>query len=395
MSLVASRHRQFSNTILVCLALLALLILLAGGCEGKARSGFAAVTSSSRPFQEFVGDPVALATVKTVAILPFDDCSPEPGFKPLEFSTRMANQLAAAGKLRVIYPKEIMALTGKLNRDIRRHNSEYRYRNLTGRRLVDVRPDQLRRAKAGLRESVAGEEDTRKAFLDPARKVNDAVKLGRMLGADAVVMGRVTDYNAYMRPRISLLVRVVATGTTDDQARELAELCQWGIPRAKSIARGVTWQRQQNFDSRNGNIGFGAYMSALTHHVGDQVYDTESYLRSPSLYSNYVGAVLSKALLKARSRAIAEAKKRAMAEARRRKAARERVRGRLRNLLYSSPQLPDPDQVMAQNHRVQTERNWRPDIYNRAHPAKEKVLYAPENIDPAYADRVQQGNRRR
>jgi len=360
--------------VVILLALLALIVLLVTGCMEKARS-ITALASSSEPFQEYVGDPVALATVKTVAVLPFDDRSPSPGFKPLEFSTRMANQLAAHGRVKVIYPNEMMRVLEAENLKIRRHNSEYRYRQQVGIKVADERPDQLRRAEEGLRENVAGEEDRRRAYLDPVREANDAVKLARQMGADAVVMGTVTDYDPYMRPRISLFMRVLATGTTEGQAQALADLCQWGIPRTQSMAHGVVWQRQQNFDARDGNIGYGAYMQAITHHVDHNVYDTEAYIASPTLYGDYVGSVLSKALLKARDDAILEAEKRALEEAKRQQMAQAAVRERLQQLITEKPALPDPDQVIAVNHRQQTEDTWRPDVYMRTHNDKAEALY--------------------
>ncbi len=366
--------RAWAGLVLV----LMMALLLTSGCMETARKGLATLGSRSDPFQEFVGDPVALATVKTVVVLPFQDRAREKGFRSLDFSTRLANQLTSRGKLKVIYPEEIMRLAEEQNERIRRHNSEYRHRRLLGRSLADARPDQLRRAREGLRESVAGEEQRRKAYLAPVTERSDAIKLARMLGADAVVMGRVTDYDPYMRPRISLMMQVIATGTTEDQARALAELCQWGVPRRRPTASGVVWQRQQNFDARDGNIGHGAYMEALTHHVDHQVHDTEAYVRSPSLYADYVGAVLAGALLKARIEAVKEAEMRAMAEAKQRQAEQAQVRQRLEDLIHREPQLPDPDAVVAQNHRTKTESQWRPDLYLQSHPRKAKELYTGE-----------------
>lgn len=358
-----------------------LAALLATGCdEDTARVALAAVGSQSKPYQEFVDDPVTLSTVKSVVVFPFANLSSGEGLSPEEFAQRLSNQLASQGELRVIYPNEAQAATDRENDNIRRHNSEYRSRVQLGQSLSELRKEQRRSAEGELRDNVAADEDKRLEYLDPVTKLEDALKLGRILHADAVVTGAVTDFDPYMRPRISLWMQVAATGTTAGQAQELSDLCQWGVAKNVRSAKGVVWFRQQNFDSRDGNVGVGAYMHALKRHSQYSAFDTDSYVRSPTLYLDYVGLSLAESLLSARQEAIAEAERRAAEEARRQKQSEELAQRRIHSLIYDKPTLPEGDKVMAQNHQTRTESEWRPDIYNRDHPVKSDPLYTADRL---------------
>ncbi len=354
---------------------LALLALLApAGCSGVRRVA-RALGSHSTPVKVWEGDPVALATVKTVVVFPFVDNSPEPGFDALMFSTQLANQITAAGQLKVIYPRQALAVAASENRKVRRHNAELRQREMLGINPVEDRAAQTRRANTELRESVAGEEDVRKPVIDPVHNLKDAVKIGRQLKADAVLVGQVTDYDPYTRPRISVVMAVVATGTAESAAQTMAELTQWGVPRRAASAQGIIWSIQQNFDSSVGNIGFDVKTHAYVRHTEEHGYDTELYVRSPSKYCEFVGSLLARALLKAREEAVAEAGQRALVEAKRRRESQEAVRRKLRALVEPAPVLPDPDKMIATRLADRKDRSWRPDIYNHRHPRKAAQLY--------------------
>jgi len=359
-------------------AVLAAAILWGGGCTDVAYDAgrkALACTSQSKPFEEWVGDPVALATVRTVIVLPPENTAAEKGFDAVAFATRFANQLASAGAVRVIYPRQALEAVEKQNQAIRRHNAEVYHRRLLGRRPAEERAAMLQRAQAEGRESVAAEEDKPKDLIDPVRNLEDAVTIGRLLKADAVIMGSVLDYDPYLRPRIALSLRLVATGASDAAAQALAELAQWGIPRNLTTARGVVWFRQQNFDSRDGNVGSDVYLDAITRHINHHPYDTEVYLRSPSMYFDFVGAALARALLKARDNAVAEAERRALAEARRLQASQEATRNRLRALCGPDAPLPEADAAIAANLPDRRDRAWRPDVYNNSRVDKAARLY--------------------
>ncbi len=355
--------------IVIALALLA--VIFCSGCMQQGRSALAAVSSRSKPYQEVVDDPVMLTTIRSVAVFPFADEAPQEGFDADNFSTRLASQLASTGELRVLYPRQIMAMADQENRKIRRHNATYRNRKLLGITPADDRANMTRRANEKLDEAVAGEEDVSKRLLDPVNYLDDAITIGRLLGVDAVIMGEITDYDPYMRPRIGLTMRVVATGSTRSAAEELMRLTQWGVPGGGGgDNNGVVWVRQQNFDSKDGNVGLGAYKHVLTHHVDNHPYDTETVLRSMTLYFDYVTLELSKALVKAQADAQIEAEERALQEASRMHVEKTAVRQRIFALVNGRANLPDSEKVISNNLYDRRDRSWRADQYNLSHPAK-------------------------
>ncbi len=358
------------------------LLLCGSGCfMSMARKGVrAAAGGDSKAYKEVTGDPVALATVKTILVLPFDSVASEPGFDAMDFSTRLANKLNSRGKVRILYPKQGMMLATKQNRQIARQNNELQQYMLMGEDL-----NKLTMEDRNLQEP-----------LDPVRNVADAVKIGRLLKADAVVVGLCTDFDPYSRPRLSLTLKVVATGQSDAAAMALAQMTQWGVPRSVSTARGELWFYQQNFDARDGNIGRNVAVYGTLKHTEEQPFDIDIYTRSMNMYYDYVGAVLTNSLLDARNDAIWEAEQRALAEADRKRLAQEGVRNRLRALVDPFIRLPDGDAVLNANMNARERPDWRPDIYNIEHPRKKAWL--DRQLDPervAEYEREQHNKRQR
>ncbi|MBN2712478.1 MAG: hypothetical protein JXR97_08635 [Planctomycetes bacterium] len=374
---LATGHRieRRGRVVAGALALLSMSLLLCGCLNmDTAENGLAAVGSKSNAYEEWTGDPAALSTITSVAIVPFADRAVEEGFDPVVFSTRLANQLTSKGRLRVVYPKEMLATAERENRRVRMHNSDYRRRKMLGTSAAEERGDQLMRAQGQKMDSVAGMEDRELDTLDPVHNVADAISLGRILKVDAVMIGNVTDFYAYTRPRISLNMTLVSTGVSDTAANEIAMLTQWGVPNYKSTERGKVWFRQQNFDSRDGNVGMGAYRHALLHFTDQTPYSKESYITSITNYYDYVSFVLADALLAAREKSAREAEERAIALAQKNNKDRESVRNRIRTLVNPGRALPDSDAVIANNLADRRDREWRPDVYNKDHPAKEEQL---------------------
>lgn len=372
----ASNHTYILLRAALALTLSAAALLLTAGCDNPLRTaGRAVLSGESKAVEEWVGDPVALTTVKTVAVLPFDDRSPEAGFSDMTFSTQLANAITSRGRVRVIYPNEVMAAVKKENVRIRQHNSTIRQKRMLGQ--VDAEGGLVSRGSAGPEGSSYDETNRPKEPLDPVRNLDDAVRIGRILKADAILMGTVLDCDPYMRPRLSLAMKVVATGITDAAAMEIAELTQWGIPRSPSTANGVVWFRQQNFDSETGNIGRNVKLHALQHYTEHHPYDTEIYVRSMDSYYEYVSAVLAHSFLEARDAAMREAEDRAVAQAKHRKETERGMAARMRRLMEPDPVLPDPEQIVARNLGDRRDKNWEPDVYNRAHPEKGATAYVP------------------
>ncbi len=364
-------------------------ILLAGllaatallpGCSWKTARKIAAGASKSRVLEETTGDPLAFSTIRSVAVIPFVDRAPQRGFDAKVFATRLANQIALRGEVRVVYPGEILAEAEKANEAILRHNATLRRRRMLGITPSEDRETRVLRARASLREVVAAEEDVRMREVDPVHHLDDALKIARKLGADAVIVGMVTDYDPYMRPRIALNARLVATGTTDAAAMQLATMTQWGVPRGGTVARGLIWQMQKNFDSSVGSVATDASLHALTRHTEHHPYDIEAVLRSMSLYYNYVGSCIADELLTARKQAASEVERRALAQARERRESAEATRAEIRRLTDPHADLPEAEEVIARNLPDRRERSWRPDVYNRGHPEKAAALYAPDQL---------------
>lgn len=355
--------------ILSIIGLIALVVLCSGCYEDVGR--FARKNSRSiygahsKSYEEFVGDPIALATVKTVVFVPFDYLGRIQGFDSMTFTTKFANQMATQAEVRVIYPREFMKLCENENRKVSTHN-----KILAERVMMDVDLNTLPR-----------DERTQARKLNPISNVEDAVKLGRMIKADAVVMGRVSEWDPYMRPRMALTVDVVATGNSDTAAQALAQMTQWGVPRqASSNARGPIWFVQQNFDSRDPDIGRNVWNYGYGKHTEDRASNISSYIRSMTEFYDYVGTCMAKEVLRARKKAVKEAQRRAIEEAKKKKLAQEGVHNKLRALTDVNYHVPDSQAVMDRTLADRRDMSWRPDIYNLQHEDKKKALN--KHVDP-------------
>lgn len=350
------------RNLLFTLCLLGVCLSAAGCYDAAARmarkGARAAYGADSKAYQEFPGDPVALATVKNIAFIPFDSVAPQDGFNSTAFTTALASQLASRGEVRVFYPQEIMKIAEIENRKANAHNVRLQERIEMHEELSKLPKD----------------ERERKPMLDPVRKMDDAVMLGRLLNADAVVMGMITDYDPYMRPKMCLTIKVIATGASDVAANALADLSQWGVPRSATTARGIVWYMQQNFDSRDPDIGRNVWAYGVTKHTEDRPSDVQSYVISMGQYYDYVGSVLARSLMGARQQAVAEAEARALAEAQKRQLAQEGVRNKIRALTDPHFEVPDATAVMGRNLTDERDKGWRPDVYNIQNPDKKQLI---------------------
>ncbi|MDR1745512.1 MAG: hypothetical protein LBS30_07150, partial [Planctomycetota bacterium] len=202
------------------LALLAAAVaaLLLPGCD-EARHITAALGSSSKPYQEFLEDPATLTTIKTIAVFPFEDRAPQPGFDSETFANKLANQLAAYGKVRVLYPRDILERVEEENLASRRHNARLKEKRALGL----VSPEEAA-------DPDSGGDSSPRSYFDPIKNPEEAVRLARRAKADAIIVGEISDYDPYMRPRLSLTMKLIATGSTEAAAQAIAEMTQWGIP---------------------------------------------------------------------------------------------------------------------------------------------------------------------
>ena len=334
-----------------------------GGCIDQmsktarkaARAAYGGTTDS---FEEFTGDPVAIATTKSVAFIPFDYVGRLEGFDTMTFTTRFASQMSTRGEVKVVFPREAMKLVEIENRKVNQHNTLLAEMVMMGNNLGDLPRDERTKARK----------------LNPVINLDDAVKIGRMLKVDAVVTGTVSEWDPYMRPRMCVSVKLIATGNSDTAAQALAQMTQWGVPRQASTARGVVWYMQQNFDTRDADIGRNIWSYGLLKHTEYSASDIDSYLRSIAQFYDYVGSVLSKAILGTRGEAIAEAERRALEEAKKIKLAQAGVRNKLRALTDPYYEVPDAQAVMNQNLADTRDMGWRPDVYNLQHQDKKRLI---------------------
>ncbi len=366
-------------------------IVLFPGCLDT-RGVMSSMGSQAKPYQEFLEDPVNLTTIKSVAIFPFADRAPQPGFDSSDFANKLANQLAALGKIRVIYPQDILDEVERENQLARRHNARMKERLALG--LFDPQKD-------GEATSQDGEAALR-GYYDPIKNTDEAIRLARRAKADAIIVGEVSDYDPYMRPRLSLTMRLIATGATETAAQAIAELTQWGIPRATSGAAsggGVVYIRQQTFDSTIGSVGMDVSKYGRSHNVSDHPYDTEVFVRSMSHYYDVVAHDLAMAFADARKKAVKEAEERAKARAKEQHADQNQAAQRLAQLLQRDSRIPDSETpgrgedwydqafpnkqgVIAKNNGDKRIQSWRPDgPGRRATPAERNARDAavPEN----------------
>ncbi len=221
-------RRRIGYMMIVALALAGL-----SGCTMDAAHISGSLGSKSKPYKEMLEDPVTLTTIKTIAIMPFDVREQGSGFDATDFATRLANQLAAEGQVRVIYPNEIINRVRQENVTARRYNSQLRERSSLGWVKASEESGDI------FNSNTDADEARPRRYYDPIRNVDEAVRLARLAKADAIIVGEVSDFDPYMRPRLSMTMRLVATGNTDTEARAIAEMTQWGIPRASGSAKGI------------------------------------------------------------------------------------------------------------------------------------------------------------
>lgn len=329
--LVIRIHTRFA-----AIFILAALAFLLAGCA-DANHVVATLGSSSKPYQEYLEDPVALTTIKTIAVFPFANRAPQPGFDAEVFANKLATQLANYGKVRVIYPWDILGPIERENRDARRYNAQLREKMSLGLHLSDK--------PAGQREedifSEGGEELRPRQYFNPIDNVDEAVRLARKVKADAIIVGEVSDFDPYMRPRLTLTLRLIATGNSETSARAIAELTQWGVPLATGKAKGVIYVRQEAFDSRVGSVGLDVSKYGRTHLIADHPYGTEVYLRSMTYYYDVVAHQLASSYMEARKKAVKEAEDRARAAAKNQKRDQDEAARRMYALMERDARIPD------------------------------------------------------
>jgi len=278
----------------VLAALLALSCL--PGCW-SANEMIAGAASRGRPYQEYARDPIALAAIHTVAVLPFDNRAPGPGFNGEEFAVKLASQLGGRGQFKVLYPQDFIDLASRQNRADGRRRDELATRLRLGLPLAEADEAWLR-------------GDPRRE-VDPVRNLDDALRLARRLEADAVITGYATDFDASVRPRLAITLRLVATGRSEAATRALAAMAVSGVPLdgGGGGARQIIYTRQQVFDSREGNVNRSVRAYTTTHVTDHHPDGYRAYTSSMSRYYDVCANQLAASLAKTRGEAVAETRR--------------------------------------------------------------------------------------
>ncbi len=386
------RDGERQTVFVVILSLIVLALALMSGCS-EGRYVTAALGSSAKPYQEFLEDPVALTAIKTIAVFPFENRAPQPGFDSDAFANKLANQLAAEGKVRVLFPKDILAFAERENRAAKRHNAELKEMMQLGIYI----PESQRQDRQDSYEPPAeaarldAEELRPRPYYNPIQNSDEAVRLARRAKADAIIMGEVTDFDSYMRPKMTLTMRLIATGNSDVAAKAIAELTQWGVPRPNSSAKGVIYIRQEAFDSTIGSVGMNVSKYGLTHFVDNHPYDTEVYIRSMSQYYEVVAHQLANSYVEARKKAIKEAEKRAREEAKLHNRDQDAAAKRIMAMVERDSRIPDfetdrynenyfdqafvdKNALLDANNGDKRIQSWRPDGRNIRPPSQAERL---------------------
>ena len=256
----------------------------------------AGATSKSVPWQEYAQDPIALAAIHTVAVLPFDNRAPGPGFDGRDFALKLASQLGAKGQFKVIYPRDFLDLADRHNRADRRRFEELEYRRRLGLALEE--------------DDSAWLADGPRRPMDPARSLDDALRLARMLEADALIVGHATDFEVSLRPRLAIHLRLVATGRSEEATRELAALTMSGVPLdGGGGPRQVIYTRQEVFDAREGNINRNVRAWTATHATDHHPDGYRAYTSSMSRYYDVCANTLAASLARTKKEAVAETRR--------------------------------------------------------------------------------------
>ena len=351
--------------------------LLCCGCsEPSFTRQYSRITDDTHTWDERVTDPAGIATVRSIAIYPFANQSGEQSLDTIGFSDALARQMNAYGFIRVVTPREVMNEIRKQQKYIETHNRRRQTRLLLGKKAGDgtvpYRNDHT--------PPTDEDPDVELPPIDPIHNQGDAIRIGRTLQVDVIMLGVITAYDPYYRPKVGLTVHVIATGQNSAAVEAINQLSQWGVPRDANTQRGEVWTRQQMFDANDGSTAREAYMWARRHHTESSAFDTEVYLRNIERYFDFVGGSLAKGFLKARQQAAKEIEEQAKLAAKSHNMTPEAAGMRVQALTRAPIELPDADLVMEKNHSDNIDRSWRPDVYLQDRPDKAK--YTAPQVSP-------------
>lgn len=178
-------------------------------------------------------------------------------FGPEQLGTLFADEIVRRARFKVIYPRDVLA-------GIERANIETR-----AKAVADNRP--------------LGRDDV----IDLARSEEDVTAAGRAVGADAVLVITVSDFDPYPPKRLALTMRVyICAAPVSQDFRDILEMSDAGVPLdvPAALRERFIWERQKHYDSRRKNVQTGLEWHAAKHSdntgFGDEIfyYSTEAFL---------------------------------------------------------------------------------------------------------------------
>jgi len=199
------------------------------------------------------------AEVEKLAVVQCRDLSraewPE-GLGPDQYAKLFADEIARRARFKVIYPHEVMTKVEQANRDML---------------------EQLRRDKRSLKP-----EDV----IDIGRSEDDAAAAGQVVGADAVLVITIDDFDPYPPKRIGLTARVYLCRAAAPAGLEIIQQSDAGVPLeiTGALREKFIWERQKYYDTRRKNTQEGLDWFARKHtdfagYGGERgYYVTENFL---------------------------------------------------------------------------------------------------------------------
>ena len=337
----------------------------------------AIASGPAKNYEELIGDTIGLSTIRSVAVFPFDCIAAERGFDSDLFSTKLANRISAKGEMRVTFPNQAMEFVNEHNNRVKLYKIEKRNNALFGTPVQTFQQRKMEDAALAGAQYFHTDEKGEPQLLDPIKNTDHAIKIGRLLKVDAVIVGMVTDFDPYNRPKVGVVVRLFATGNSETRAQAVAEMAKFGVPRSNDDHRGEMWYLQQLFDSRDGAIGRNAKLYAMMKYTEDTPQDLNLYTKSYTHYYEFICSAISSTLSTTRNNSIEDARLRAL-RASGNKAETERQLARI----YLP--MPDSDLVVDNNLPDRLDRSWRPDVYNESKYEKNAALKKSNQIYSRY-----------
>ncbi|MDQ7780040.1 MAG: hypothetical protein RDV41_10070, partial [Planctomycetota bacterium] len=215
----------------ILFALLSAVAVSSAGC-----GTFASVKYFGNPANPF-------PNVRTVAVAPFVNLSAEPSVDFIEVADIFAGELAQFPGFQVRRPAVLIA-------DARQHGVPLPF------------PD-----------------------------VSAAVKLAQAVGADAIVIGAITEYDPYYPPRVSVALQLVHAGEKIDPVMDISPWVESGRPLAiqREDAPRLLAMFEDTFDSSKRFVRMEIQGYAKTHISDDRVFEEdETFLRIMNKYMQFV-----------------------------------------------------------------------------------------------------------